>query len=71
VNRIDPKKLPGSKWTAVEPKNKEKHFVVSDVQYDERGLVESCEIEAVLTHRVTAIDWEDLKSSNKWLYGWQ
>jgi len=71
MNRIDPKKLLGSKWTAVAPTNKEKHFIVSDVQYDERGFVESCEIEAVLTHRATAIDWEDLKARSKWLHGWQ
>ena len=31
MNRINPAKLLHSKWTAVEPKNKEKHFLVVEV----------------------------------------
>jgi hypothetical protein len=30
-NALSPKKLLHSKWTAVEPRNKEKHFLVTKV----------------------------------------
>ena len=39
MNRVNPKKLLHSKWTAVTPKNKEKHFLVVDIEFDEEGLV--------------------------------
>jgi len=32
MNRINPKKLQHSKWTAVQPRNKEKHFLVTAVR---------------------------------------
>ena len=51
MNRINPKKLLSSKWTAVTPVNKEKHFIVSEVEFDEEGLVVSCSIEAVMSKR--------------------
>ncbi len=49
MNQINPRKLLGSMWTAVTPRNKEKHFLVSDVEYDEEGTVTSCTIEAVMS----------------------
>ncbi|WP_197469207.1 TIGR02450 family Trp-rich protein, partial [Oleiphilus sp. HI0125] len=39
MNKIDPKKLLNSKWTAVRPLNKEKHFMVAEVEFDEEGEV--------------------------------
>ncbi|MDH3987431.1 MAG: TIGR02450 family Trp-rich protein, partial [Gammaproteobacteria bacterium] len=33
-NKINPKKLLKSKWTAAEPKNREKHFMVTEVEFD-------------------------------------
>ena len=39
MNQIHPKKLLNSKWTAIRPINKEKHFVVSRVEFDDEGLV--------------------------------
>lgn len=71
MNSINPKKLLNSKWTAVTPTNTEKHFIVTDVEFDEEGLVVLCEIEAVLTKRVASIDWTTLKDAEKWLYGWK
>jgi tryptophan-rich hypothetical protein len=71
VNRINPQKLLQSKWTAVNPLNREKHFVVTDVRYTESGDVESCVLEAVLTRRSEAILWELLKSDKKWTRGWK
>jgi tryptophan-rich hypothetical protein len=71
MNKINPKKLLNSKWTAVKPSNKEKHFIVSEIDFDEEGVVVSCYIEAVLSKRSIAINWQDLKDEARWLYGWQ
>ena len=71
MHQINPKKLLNSKWTAVSPVNKEKHFIVSDIQFDEDGEVLDCQLEAVMTKRLQAIDWRQLKNSEHWLLGWQ
>ena len=44
MNTINPKKLLHSKWTAVNPQNKEKHFIVAEVEIDEDQTVMSCVI---------------------------
>ena len=71
MNRINPAKLHHSKWTAVKPVNREKHFLVSDVEYDEDGSVLSCILEAVLSKNEYPIDWTELKNKEKWLQGWK
>jgi len=71
VNRINPKKLLYSKWTAVAPVNREKHFMITDVEVDEEGQVIGCEIEAVLSRRQMQIDWSELKDDARWLQGWK
>lgn len=71
MNQINPKKLLRSKWTAVTPTNKEKHFIVSDVEFDEEGAVVSCFIEAVMSKRAIQIDWHDLEDDSLWLHGWK
>ena len=71
MNKINPKKLLNSKWTAVQPANKEKHFIVSEIEFDEEGLVVSCCIEAVISKRSMSIDWHDLKDDSNWLFGWK
>ena len=71
MNRINPKKLLHSKWTAVQPENKEKHFMITETEFDEDGLVVLCSIEAVLTKQSTQLDWHDLKDEKKWIHGWQ
>lgn len=70
MNNLSPKKLLNSKWTAVKPLNKEKHFLITDVEYDENGTVIHCELEAIMSNRCTAITWRDLKDSNQWIQGW-
>ena len=70
MNRINPKKLLHSKWTAVTPKNKEKHFLVVDIEFDEEGLVICFVLEAVVTKRKHPINWRDLKDTDKWKMGW-
>jgi len=71
MTQINPQKLLNSKWTAVQPSQKEKHFRISEVEFDEEGLVTACFIEAVLSNNVYAIEWQDLKDSERWLQGWK
>lgn len=71
MNQINPKKLLHSKWTAVQPVKKEKHFIVTELEFDEEDNVVLCCIEAVLSKRQVSIDWQDLKNAANWLHGWQ
>jgi tryptophan-rich hypothetical protein len=71
VNKINPKKLLNSKWTAVVSKNKEKHFMVTEIEFNEEQVVISCTMEAVISKRVFLITWSDLKEDNNWLHGWK
>jgi tryptophan-rich hypothetical protein len=70
INQINPAKLLLSKWTAVMPKDKEKHFLVTGVNKDEAGEIVSCTLEAVLTHKEYDSDWRELKDKSRWLAGW-
>ena len=71
MNTLNPKKLLNSKWTAVKPANKEKHFLVTEVEFDETGAIVHCLIEAVMTGRSLAIEWRTLKNSDQWICGWK
>lgn len=71
MNKINPAKLINSKWTAVKPINREKHFLVTEVEYDEDGTVVSCLIESVLSNSEYSIDWVELKDDGRWLQGWK
>jgi len=71
MNPINPKKLFHSKWTAVQPVNKEKHFMVTEVEFDEEGVVVECVIEAVMSKRSESIDWTVLKNTDSWRQGWK
>lgn len=68
---LSPNKLLHSKWTAVSPQNKEKHFMVTSVELDEEHNVVECIIEAVLTKREQSINWRSLKDPKVWKMGWQ
>ena len=70
MNTLNPKKLLNSKWTAVKPSNKEKHFIVTEVEFDEECVVIHCLIEAVMTRRSFSIDWRSLKDNDQWVNGW-
>ena len=71
MNKINPKKLLNSKWTAVQPREKEKHFLVSDIKFDDEGEVTLCLLEAVISRREESIDWTTLKNNEVWLQGWK
>jgi tryptophan-rich hypothetical protein len=71
LHKINPKKLLHSKWTAMEPKNKEKHFMVTELELNEDGSVSSCSIEALMSKRLIPIQWQELKDGNLWQLGWK
>ena len=73
MNRLSPKKLLLTKWTAVKPIAKQKHFLVSKVILPEQPSekIEFIEIEAVYSKKTTLIAWRDLTNSELWLQGWQ
>lgn len=70
MNPLNSKKLLHSKWTAVRPRKKEKHFLVTEVEYDEDGVIIHCLIEAVMTRRSVTIDWRSLGDDDRWITGW-
>ncbi len=69
-NQINPRKLLLSKWTAVEPKNRERHFMVTKLLRDELENITGCVLEAVLTQRAEEIAWQHLKDDTQWRPGW-
>jgi tryptophan-rich hypothetical protein len=71
MNKINPKKLLASKWTAVTPRDKEKHFIVSVMEFDEDERVLKCCVEAIMSKRSITIDWQTLKDETNWLHGWK
>jgi tryptophan-rich hypothetical protein len=71
-NPVNRKKLPGSKWTAARPVQREKHFLVVDWVRDDTGRpTDLIEIEAVVTGRVCRIDRRELEDPDRWLVGWR
>ena len=68
---LNPEKLLLSKWTAVVPQNRERHFLVSRLLRDEAERVVGCELEAVLTRRVQCLDWRALQDEAVWQQGWR
>ncbi|SDS68823.1 tryptophan-rich conserved hypothetical protein [Pseudomonas asplenii] len=72
MNRINPHKLLLSKWTAAQPENREKHFLVTELFHDETGtLVLELELQAVLTRRNQRIPWQNLQNAERWRMGWR
>lgn len=71
MNRISPKSLLHSKWTKVQVQNKEKHFTVTEIEFDEDKNVIKCLIEAVINHNAYEINWRDLKNTDIWRFGWK
>ncbi len=71
-NPLSPKKLLLSKWTAVKPSHKRKHFLVSKVILPElpEGPIEFVELEAVFDKKLHVIPWRELKDTEIWLQGW-
>jgi tryptophan-rich hypothetical protein len=72
MNPLNPKKLHLTKWTAVNPVAKQKHFLVSKVIQPElpNEPVEFVEIESVFSKASQVIPWRDLQNDDVWLQGW-
>jgi tryptophan-rich hypothetical protein len=72
MNPLHPKKLLLTKWTAVRPLAKEKHFLVSKVILPEAvaGAIEWVEIEAVHSGSTRRIAWRELTDRSLWRQGW-
>ena len=72
MNPLHPKKLLLTKWTAVQPISKNKHFLVSKVIQPEPPslAIEWVELEAVYSKAVIRIDWRKLRDESVWRQGW-
>ena len=72
MNSLHPKKLLLSKWTAVQPVARQKHFLVSKViEPDEPdGPVLWVEIEAVHSGQSRCVAWRELRDPAVWRQGW-
>lgn len=71
MNRVSPKVLLHSKWTKLNVENREKHFIITKVLFDEQKNVVECTITAVINKREYSINWRDLKKPTLWRFGWQ
>lgn len=73
TRHLNPNKLLLSKWTAVTPKNKEKHFIVSKLitPAEPDSPIELIELEAVYNKRCMIMSWRELIDANVWLQGWR
>ena len=72
MNPLNPKKLLLTKWTAVMPIAKQKHFLVSRVILPEPPTdpIESVEIESVFSKATQVIAWRELQNDKVWRQGW-
>ena len=72
MNPLNPKKLHLTKWTAVQPGAKQKHFLVSRVIQPELPTdpIVSVEIEAVFSKATQIIAWRELQDDAVWRQGW-
>jgi tryptophan-rich hypothetical protein len=70
---INNKKLLNSKWTALSPQNREKHFVVIKVVKCENDpqVIKSLTLEAVVTKRAFKMTPHELKQTDSWQEGWK
>ena len=72
MNPQNPTKLLLTKWTAVKPIAKQKHFLVSRVIEPDLPTdpVVSVEIEAVFSKATQVIAWRELQDKSVWRQGW-
>ncbi|MFN7122363.1 MAG: TIGR02450 family Trp-rich protein [Hydrogenophaga sp.] len=72
MNPLNPKKLLLTKWTAVRPVAKQKHFLVSRVIQPDlvTDPIELVEIEAVFSKATQIMPWRELQDEGVWKQGW-
>ncbi|MBV8680328.1 MAG: TIGR02450 family Trp-rich protein [Aquitalea sp.] len=71
-SKLNPRKLLLSKWTALQPSNKEKHFLVVRVLHpeDPQAPITEVELEAVYSRHSRIISWKTLTNAEDWQQGW-
>lgn len=71
--RLNPAKLRLSKWTAVSPSRREKHWLVVAVHEPVPPAIrpELVDLEAVHSRRVVTLAWRELTDRSRWLQGWR
>ena len=72
MNPLSPKKLLLSKWTALQPVRKDKHFLIAKVIAPEveGTAIEWVELEAIFSKTSQKIRWRDLQNADVWAQGW-
>jgi tryptophan-rich hypothetical protein len=72
MTSLHPKKLLLTKWTAVKPIAKNKHFLASKVIEPELpgAAVEWVELEAVYSKSQIRLAWRNLRDATQWKQGW-
>ena len=72
ANPLNARKLLHTKWTAVAPTRREKHFLVIRVVTPDLpdAPVVDVEIEAVHSKRARIIAWRELRDPAVWRQGW-
>ncbi|MEI8237655.1 MAG: TIGR02450 family Trp-rich protein [Methylococcaceae bacterium] len=72
MNQINPSKLLLSKWTALHPTKKRRHFIVTKlILSPDNEIIIGCELEAVIDKSIAEIDWKQLKEASSWQMGWR
>ncbi len=69
---VNSKKLLHSKWTAVTPMNKEKHFMILKLMTPDtpNEPITLIALEAIHSKRIQMLPWQQLNDQNKWCQGW-
>lgn len=72
ARKLNPGKLLLSKWTAVNPVDREKHFIVTRLMTPEPPALEMemVQIEALYSGRNMMLPWRALRDTGTWLQGW-
>jgi tryptophan-rich hypothetical protein len=72
ARRLNPRKLLLSKWTAAQPRNKEKHFLVTELLLgDDEQTVIGVALQAVMTGNLQHLPWQALQNAEHWRIGWK
>ena len=71
-NPLSPKKLLHSKWTAVTPVHREKHFMVTVViePTPPAPRIVDVQLEAIHSKRTILLPWRELTDATRWRQGW-
>ena len=72
ARRLNPDKLLLSKWTAADPVDREKHFIITRLiapQPPKPGI-EMVQLEALYSGRNITLPWRALLDTDIWLQGW-